>query len=103
MTKPDQVSVATLGAAWLAARNALRSAGLDTADLDARILVANLAGVEPHQLVTAGEMPLEQTVRDRLNSAVQDRLNGKPVHRILGAREFYGLTLALSPATLVKP
>ncbi|WP_417413086.1 peptide chain release factor N(5)-glutamine methyltransferase [Hoeflea sp.] len=100
MTKPDQAGAETLGAAWLATRNALRSAGFDTADLDARILVANLAGVEPHQLVTAGDIPLTQTVRDRLDSALQDRLNGRPVHRILGAREFYGLNLALSPATL---
>jgi release factor glutamine methyltransferase len=100
MTKPDRAGPATLGEAWIATRSALRSAGLETADLDARILVANLAGVEPHQLVTAGEMPLTLTVRERLHKALQDRLDGMPVHRILGAREFYGLKLGLSPATL---
>ena len=81
-------------------RSALRSAKLETADLDARMLVSRLAGVEPHQLVTAGETPLTQPVRDRLGKALQDRLGGRPVHRILGAREFYGLMLGLSPATL---
>lgn len=100
MTRPELAGSATLGEAWLTMRNALRSAGLETADLDARILVANLSGVEPHQLVTAGEMPLTQTVRDRLHKALQDRLDGMPVHRILGAREFYGLKLGLSSATL---
>jgi len=100
MTKPDRAGPATLGEAWIATRSALRSAGLETADLDARILVANLAGVEPHQLVTAGEMPLTLTVSERLHKALQDRLDGMPVHRILGAREFYGLKLGLSPATL---
>jgi len=43
---------------------------------------------------------LTQSVRDRLHKALQDRLDGMPVHRILGSREFYGLTLGLSPATL---
>ena len=100
MTKPDQAGPATLGEAWLTMRSALRTAGLETADLDARLLVANLAGVEPHQLATAGETPLTEAVRERLGKALQDRLGGMPVHRILGAREFYGLTLGLSPATL---
>ncbi|PHR22479.1 MAG: protein-(glutamine-N5) methyltransferase, release factor-specific [Hoeflea sp.] len=100
MTRPEQAESATLGEAWLAVRSALRSADLETADLDARMLVSRLAGVEPHQLVTAGETPLTQPVRDRLNKALQDRLCGKPVHRILGAREFYGLMLGLSPSTL---
>lgn len=100
MTRPEQAEPATLGEAWLVVRSALRSADLETADLDARMLVSRLAGVEPHQLVTAGETPLTQPVRDRLNKALQDRLGGKPVHRILGAREFYGLMLGLSPATL---
>jgi len=81
-------------------RTAFRSEGLETADLDARLLTANLAGVEPHQLVTAGDAPLAEDVRNRLNQALHDRIEGMPVHRILGSREFYGLSLGLSPATL---
>jgi methylase of polypeptide subunit release factors len=56
--------------------------------------------VEPHQLVTGGDAPLGEKVRDRLAKALDDRLAGMPVHRILGFREFYGLPLGLSPATL---
>ncbi|SOE16606.1 [protein release factor]-glutamine N5-methyltransferase [Hoeflea halophila] len=100
MTKPDQARTTSLGEAWLAMRAAFRSAGLESADLDARLLVANLAGVEPHQLATAGEMVLTQSIQDRLGKALQKRLDGMPVHRILGSREFYGLKLGLSPATL---
>ncbi len=81
-------------------RSAFRSADLETADLDARLLTAKLAGVEPHQLVTGGDAPLGETVRGRLAKALDDRLAGMPVHRILGFREFYGLSLGLSPATL---
>lgn len=100
MTKPDPPEFATLGEAWLAMRRALRAADFETADLDARLLAANLAGVEPHRLATAGDTPLTETVRERLAEALRDRLGGMPVHRILGARDFYGLTLGLSPATL---
>jgi len=100
MTKPDPPEFATLGEAWLAMRRSLRTADFETADLDARLLAANLAGVEPHQLATAGDTPLTETVRERLAEALRDRLGGMPVHRILGARDFYGLTLCLSPATL---
>ena len=100
MTRPDLARAATLGEAWLTLRTAFRSAGLETADLDARLLASKLAGVEPHQLATAGDAVLSQDVRERLTRALNDRLDGMPVHRILGARDFYGLTLGLSPATL---
>lgn len=100
MARPDLAKAATLGEAWLMLRTAFRSEGLETADLDARLLTAKLAGVEPHQLVTAGDAPLAEDVRDRLIRALHNRLEGMPVHRILGSREFYGLSFGLSPATL---
>jgi len=100
MTKPDLSGAGTVGEAWLALRSAFRSAGLETADLDARLLAARLTDIEPHRLVTDGDIPLQDDQRDRLAKAATDRLAGMPVHRILGAREFYGLTLRLSQATL---
>lgn len=100
MTKPDLSRAETLAEAWLALRAAFRAAGLETADLDARLLTAGLAEVEPHRLATDGDMPLPADLRDRLAKAAGERLGGRPVHRILGAREFYGLSLALSEATL---
>lgn len=100
MTRPDLKDVETVGEAWLVVRAAFRAAGLDTADLDARLLAAKAMGIEPHQLITGGSAAIGAIQRERLMQAAWDRLGGKPVHRILGAREFYGLTLGLSPATL---
>lgn len=100
MIKPDLSGARTIGEAWLALRTAFRSAGIETADLDARILAAKLAGLEPHELVTGGDRLLTDELRGRLRDAASARLDGKPVHRILGERDFYGLTLSLSPATL---
>ncbi len=100
MIKPDLSGAKTIGDAWLMVRTAFRSADLETADLDARLLTAGIADIEPYRLVTGGEAPLPDGVQDRLAQAAWDRLNGMPVHRILGAREFYGLKLGLSTATL---
>lgn len=91
---------ATVRGAWLEIRAAFRATGLASADLDARILVSNLTGLEPHQLVTAADLALTEDLKQRLQKAADQRLAGKPVYRILGWREFYGLSLALSEATL---
>jgi release factor glutamine methyltransferase len=44
MAKPDLADAATLGEAWLMLRSAFRSADLETADLDARVLAPNWPG-----------------------------------------------------------
>lgn len=100
MAEVALVRAATVRDAWLEIRAAFRNAGLPSADLDARILVSNLAGLEPHQLVTAADVALTGALKPRLERAADERLAGKPVYRILGWREFYGLSLALSEATL---
>ena len=81
-------------------RTAFRSAGIPNADLDARLLASKLAGVEAHQLATEGDRPMPEPTQELLMRAMHDRLDGRPVHRILGERDFYGLTLSLSAATL---
>lgn len=100
MAARDLEAVATIGEAWLAVRTAFRAAKLETADLDARLLVTGLTDLEPHQLATCGETALGMAHRRRLAQAVVERIEGRPVHRILGAREFFGLRFGLSPATL---
>ena len=78
----------------LAAR--LRAAGGDTPALDARLLVEAViggGGTEDDALLG------DQAAADLGNFAAR-RLAGEPVWRILGEREFWGLTFKLSPATL---
>ncbi len=77
-----------------------RHAGLPTADLDARVLMAAATRVDevaliadPEQLVAAGDLELLQLYARR-------RLSGEPVSRILGTREFWGLSFSLNGATL---
>lgn len=46
------------------------------------------------------QAPLPPQAAANLESALQRRLAGEPLWRILGEREFWGLTFRLSPATL---
>ena len=101
MIKPDLTNAKTIGDAARILRKAFRSAEIVTADLDARLLAAGVSNLEPHQLVTGGDdILLSESQRQNLSQAAWDRMNGMPVHRILGAREFYGLAFGLSDATL---
>jgi len=52
-------------------------------------------------MISAANRALTPDESDRLEVLVKRRLAGEPVARILGHKEFWGLSLSLSPATLV--
>jgi release factor glutamine methyltransferase len=83
----------------LAAR--LRTQAVDSAELDARILVGAALGLDLTGLIAAAARPLTAVESVRLEDFARRRLAGEPVARILGIKEFWGLPLQLSPATLV--
>lgn len=91
---------ATLSAVYRLARAHLADAGIDSAALDARLLVEDATGASTEDLVCRPAQPVDANAALRLEAALNRRLAGEPVHRILGWREFYGLKLRLSPATL---
>lgn len=76
------------------------AAGLETPDLDARLLLEHCTGTTRLDLIRAPERIIAPEQSAELEKAVARRLAGEPVHRILGWREFYGLRLSLSPDTL---
>jgi release factor glutamine methyltransferase len=79
----------------------LKSAGIDSAELDARLLVGAATNLDLTGLIAAGTQPVAQDEALALDGFMQRRLAGEPVARILGVKEFWGLPLRLSPATLV--
>jgi release factor glutamine methyltransferase len=83
----------------LAAR--FKDAGVDSADLDARILVGSVLGLDLTGLIAAAARILNRDKAERLEGLARRRIAGEPVARILGLKEFWGLPLRLSPATLV--
>jgi release factor glutamine methyltransferase len=78
-----------------------RQQGIDSAELDARLLTGDAFGLDLTGLIAATTRIVTADEAAHLENFMQRRLAGEPVARILGVKEFWGLTLNLSPATLV--
>jgi release factor glutamine methyltransferase len=90
----------TLDEVRAAAARKLRAAGIDTAALDARLLVCEATGL-PHEAVVArGGDALDKDAASRLSRYLARRLRHEPVSRIKGVREFYGRDFLIDPHTL---
>jgi release factor glutamine methyltransferase len=83
----------------LAAR--FKSGAIDSPELDARILVGAALGLDLTGMIAAATQPVTAAEAARLEDFAGRRLKGEPIARILGFREFWGLPLQLSAATLV--
>jgi release factor glutamine methyltransferase len=88
-----------------AARRALaakfKTAAIESAELDARILTGHALGLDLTGLISAAQRQLAPDESARLAEFARRRLAGEPVARIIGEKEFWGLPLQLSSATLV--
>ncbi|PZO76646.1 MAG: peptide chain release factor N(5)-glutamine methyltransferase, partial [Mesorhizobium amorphae] len=91
---------ATLAALVREARSALEAAGTEDAALSARLLVEHVTQTTRSDALLRGDLIFDAETADALRAAVKRRAGGEPVHRIIGARDFYGLSLRLSPDTL---
>ena len=78
-----------------------KSAGVESAELDARLLVGATLKLDLTGLVTAASRKLTPEESNTLEAFAARRVNGEPVARILGQKEFWSLTLKLSAETLV--
>jgi release factor glutamine methyltransferase len=90
----------TLGRAIQALSRRFRQAGLVTAQLDARLLAAEACGLSHEEAIVRGSLPLRSGESQRLAGFAARRLAGEPVSRIVGRREFWGLSFQISPAVL---
>ena len=82
------------------ARARFRAAELDTPDLDARLLVEWATDKTRLDLISAPEQLIDAEAVEKLCDALDRRIKGEPVHRIMGVREFFGLPFRLSAETL---
>jgi release factor glutamine methyltransferase len=79
----------------------LEQAGKESPALDARLLVGHALKLDHTALASDPQRALTEAERDAIARLAERRLAGEPVARILGEREFWGLPLGLSKATLV--
>ena len=78
-----------------------RSAGLDSPELDARVLTGQALGLDHAGLAAAPGRALDDEQVRALDGLAARRLAGEPVARLTGVKEFWGLPLRVSAATLV--
>jgi release factor glutamine methyltransferase len=97
----DSFAGQTVEAARRALAERFKSEAIDSAELDARMLVGAILGLDLTGMITAAGRILNSGESLRLEDFTRRRLAGEPVARILGHKEFWGLPLQLSPATLV--
>ena len=82
------------------AARTLRAAGIADAGTDARILLLAASGLDPVALIGDPDRALAPEAAARLQGWLARRARREPVSRILGRREFWGLTLRVTPDVL---
>src|SRR5947209_2354476 len=78
----------------------LAEAGIETPKRDARVLLCEAASIDHAALLRDPDERLGEDAAGRLQTFVGRRLKREPVSRILGRREFWGLTLRVTPDVL---
>jgi len=101
VSRPESKQGQTVEAARRALAARFTAAALDTAELDARLLLCAALKLDLTGLITSGARQLTAGETQLIEAFVARRLNGEPVARILGEKEFWGLPLKLSAETLV--
>lgn len=78
-----------------------RKEGIDTARLDAEVLLAATLGVDRVYLYTHFDQPLQPKELERLREAVKRRLRREPVAYIVGYKEFWSLRFKVNANVLI--
>lgn len=82
-------------------RNALREAGIEAAELEARELVCAAAGLDRQEYYRQMAEEASPLINERAEGFLCRRLSGEPVAYITGEWEFYGLPIKVRPAVLI--
>ncbi len=88
---------------WLKIDEAARrlaACGIESARLDAELLMAAAAGVTREAAVT-GSIELSPATLDNFESMIARREKREPIAYIVGHKEFYSLDFEISPAVLI--
>jgi release factor glutamine methyltransferase len=90
-----------LGEVLLLSSELLKQRGVDSARLDAELLIGAALGVTRLQVYLQHDRPLEGAEVDAIRSLVARRARREPLAYILGRKEFFGLDFVLEAGLLV--
>jgi release factor glutamine methyltransferase len=98
---PDRVNALTIEGARRVWAAEFRAHGIETPELDARLLVGHALGLDHAALAAAGARILDAGEASAIAALAHRRLVHEPVSRIIGMKEFWSLQLRVDAATLV--
>jgi release factor glutamine methyltransferase len=90
----------TLRALLEEGRRALMGQGIETAALDARLLLQAACGVSHETIVAEADSAITSAQAESYRDMIARRAAHMPVSRIVGTREFYGRRFVVTPAVL---
>lgn len=79
----------------------LKQAGIDSPRLDAELLMMHVTHLSKVQLITHDTDELGALETTVFQALLQERREGHPIAHLLGEREFWDLTLKVTPDTLI--
>lgn len=91
----------TIQEALQQATSRLAAAGIDTAHLDAEVLLRHVLGIDRTHLFLRYPDPLAHDASGDFEALVRRRLEGAPIAYLTGAREFMGLPFQVTPDVLI--
>jgi release factor glutamine methyltransferase len=91
----------TIAGARRAWAQTFRAAGIETPELDARILVGHALGLDQTALLAASARALAAGEQAAIAALARRRLTREPIARIVNCKEFWSLEFAVAAATLV--
>jgi len=97
----DLESAVSVAGARRALATAFREAGLDTPELDARLLVGHALGLDRAALTAQSDRTIRGEEAERIRTFAARRIGREPVARIVGTKEFWSLPFVITPAVLV--
>lgn len=91
----------TVGRAVNAATQRLAEAGIDTARLDAQVILAHALGVSRSWLFAHFEQALDAVQSEKFTELIARRVAHEPVAYLVGHKEFYGIDLQVDRRVLI--
>ena len=86
---------------YLETRKLLREHGIESYNLEARIIVSQAAGKSMEKFLQSLNLYTGDDTRYKVNELVTRRLKGEPVAYLTGRWEFYGLPMDVTPDVLI--
>jgi len=97
----DPIDRWTVGRLLNWTRDFLKKKGSESPRLDAEVLLASVLSCERVRLYTQYEEEVSERDRSRFRDLVKRRSVGAPVAYLVGRKEFYSLSFAVSPDVLI--